>query len=82
MRGVARNTPQSGSTHDAHTSTTQEIFRTDHVDDLRSKLIRDFDTIGKKREWQVPLDDTLCARIGAGAAAAKLGISIEPRNGS
>ena len=50
---------------------------TDRADELRSKLIRNFDTIGKKRELREPLYDTLCARLGAGTAAAKLGISID-----
>lgn len=44
---------------------------------LRERLIRNFDTIEKTRELRAPLYDTLCARLGAGTAAGKLGISID-----
>lgn len=50
---------------------------TQRADELRSKLIRNFDAIEKTRERREPLYDTLCARLGTGTAAAKLGISID-----
>ena len=50
---------------------------TDRAAAMRSKLIRNFDTIDKTRELREPNYDTLCARLGIGTAAAKLGISID-----
>ena len=50
---------------------------TEIADALRAKLIRNFDTAPKQRELREPLYDTLCARLGAGTAAAGLGISID-----
>ena len=50
---------------------------TDRAAELRSKLIRNVDTIDKARELRAPNYDTLCARMGTGTAAAKLGISID-----
>ena len=47
------------------------------TDRLREQLIRNFDEIGKTREERAPLYDTLCARLGRGTAATKLGISID-----
>ena len=47
------------------------------VEELRSKLIRNFDCIEKAREVRHPLYDTLCARLGNGTVASKLGISID-----
>jgi len=44
---------------------------------LRQLLIRNFDDIEKAREQWEPLYDTLCARLAAGTAATKLGISID-----
>lgn len=44
---------------------------------LRRRLIRNFDLIEKTREQRAPLYDTLCARIAAGTAASKLGLSID-----
>ena len=49
----------------------------DRADALRAALIRNFDTTPKKRELREPLYDTLCARLGVGTAAIKLGISID-----
>jgi uncharacterized cupin superfamily protein len=47
------------------------------TDRLRQQLIRNFDDIEKTREERAPLYDTLCARLGRGTAATKLGISID-----
>lgn len=44
---------------------------------LRERLIRNFDGIEKTQELRAPLYDTMCARLGSGTAAAKLGISID-----
>ena len=44
---------------------------------LRERLIRNFETIAKTREERAPLYDTACARLGTGTAAKKLGISID-----
>ena len=44
---------------------------------LREQLIRNFDTIETHRELREPLYDTVCARLAAGTAAVKLGISID-----
>ena len=49
----------------------------ERADELRSRLIRNFDDAPKTRELRAPLYDSLCARLGAGTAAAKLGISID-----
>ena len=45
--------------------------------ELRALLIRNFESIDKQREERPPLYDTVCARLGAGTAASKLGISID-----
>jgi uncharacterized cupin superfamily protein len=45
--------------------------------DLRGKLIRNFDTEPKTREQRPPLYDSACARLARGTAAGKLGISID-----
>ena len=50
---------------------------TERAAELRSKLIRHFDTIDKAHELRAPSYNTLCARLGTGTAAAKLGISID-----
>jgi uncharacterized cupin superfamily protein len=44
---------------------------------LREQLIRNHHTIEKHRELRAPLYDTLCARLGTGTAAGKLGISVD-----
>ncbi len=44
---------------------------------LRAALIRNFDSVETQRELREPLYDTVCARLGAGTAATKLGISID-----
>lgn len=50
---------------------------TDKADQLRALLMRNFDTVEMHRELRAPLYDTVCARLGAGTAATKLGISID-----
>jgi uncharacterized cupin superfamily protein len=50
---------------------------TQRADELRSKLIRNFDTAAKQREHREPHYDTLCARLGTGTVAGKLGLSID-----
>ena len=50
---------------------------TDRAAELRSKLIRNLDSIDKTRELREPNYDTLCARLGMGTAATRLGISID-----
>jgi uncharacterized cupin superfamily protein len=47
------------------------------ADKLHALLIRNFESIEKERELREPLYDTLCARMGAGTAASKLGISVD-----
>jgi uncharacterized cupin superfamily protein len=55
----------------------RETTMTAKAEKLRSQLIRNFDSIEKTREQRAPLYDTLCARLGAGTAATKLGLSID-----
>ena len=49
----------------------------ERCDQLRALLIRNIETIDKQREQREPLYDTLCARLGTGTAARKLGISVD-----
>lgn len=44
---------------------------------LAEKLIRNFNTANTVREIRDPLYDTVCARLGTGTAATKLGASID-----
>lgn len=44
---------------------------------LRARLVRNFDTVPMAREQRAPLYDSVCARLGAGTAATKLGVSID-----
>jgi len=44
---------------------------------LRARLVRNFDTVQMAREQRAPLYDSVCARLGAGTAATKLGVSID-----
>jgi uncharacterized cupin superfamily protein len=44
---------------------------------LAEKLIRNFNTASTVRETRDPLYDTVCARLGTGTAATKLGASID-----
>jgi uncharacterized cupin superfamily protein len=50
---------------------------TDNAVALRAALIRNIDRAETHRELREPLYDTLCARLGTGTAATKLGISID-----
>ncbi len=47
------------------------------ADALRRALIRNFDDAPKALEQRAPLYESLCARLGEGTAAKKLGISID-----
>lgn len=44
---------------------------------LAEKLIRNFNTAQTVRETRDPLYDSVCARLGTGTAASKLGASID-----
>jgi uncharacterized cupin superfamily protein len=44
---------------------------------LAEKLIRNFNTAPMEHQTRAPLYDTLCARLGTGTAASKLGASID-----
>lgn len=44
---------------------------------LAGRLIRNFNTAPMQRELREPLYDTLCARLGSGTAAQKLGASVD-----
>ena len=50
---------------------------TDPAAALRAALIRNIDTVATHRELREPLYDTVCARLGTGTAATKLGIGID-----
>ena len=50
---------------------------TEKAKKLHALLVRNFETIEKQREQREPLYDTLCARLGSGTAATKLGLSID-----
>jgi uncharacterized cupin superfamily protein len=47
------------------------------ADRLRALLLRNLDDVALVREERAPLYDTLCARLGTGTAATKLGISVD-----
>lgn len=49
----------------------------DKAQELRAKLIRNFDTAELQRLQREPLYDTRCARLADGTAARKLGIGID-----
>ena len=49
----------------------------DPAQDLRAKLIRNFNTAPATHEERAPLYDSVCARLAHGTAATKLGISID-----
>jgi uncharacterized cupin superfamily protein len=49
----------------------------DKAEQLRARLLRNFDTIPTAREQRAPLYDSVCARLGTGTAATKLGISVD-----
>lgn len=44
---------------------------------LAQRLIRNFEQVEKEQEYRPPLYDSLCARLGTGTAASKLGASID-----
>ena len=46
-------------------------------EELRARLIRNFNEAPLQRELREPLYDTLCARLAAGTAATKLGAAID-----
>jgi len=50
---------------------------TEKADRLRALLLRNLDTIETHREQRPPLYDTVCARLGTGTAASKLGLSVD-----
>lgn len=49
----------------------------DRADELRARLIRNFDRSETERELREPLYDSRCARLARGTAASKLGASID-----
>ncbi len=49
----------------------------DKADELRARLVRNFNTAALRQEQREPLYDTRCARLAAGTAAVKLGIGID-----
>ncbi len=49
----------------------------DRIQELRSRLIRNFKEITRTHDQRVPLYDSMGARLGTGTAATKLGISID-----
>lgn len=46
-------------------------------DELRSRLIRNFNDVPRERFERAPLYDTLCARLAPGTAARQMGASID-----
>ncbi len=49
----------------------------DESEQLRARLLRNFENIPMAREQRAPLYDSVCARLGTGTAATKLGVSID-----
>jgi uncharacterized cupin superfamily protein len=47
------------------------------ADELRARLIRNFDDAALQRETRAPLYDSHCARLAEGTAARKLGATID-----
>lgn len=47
------------------------------AEDLRQRLIRNFNTVPTKHDLREPLYDALTARLAVGTAASKLGASID-----
>lgn len=47
------------------------------VNELRSRLIRNFNQAPLERQQRDPLYDTMCARLAEGTAAARLGASVD-----
>lgn len=56
---------------------TDRTAPTPAAQELRERLIRNFDSAERTRELRAPLYDSLCARLAPGTAARKLGISID-----
>ena len=50
---------------------------TPKAEQLRALLMRNVDTVATVREQRPPLYDTVCARLGTGTPATKLGISVD-----
>ena len=50
---------------------------TEKSERLRARLMRNFDIVPMTREQRAPLYDSVCARLGAGTVAARLGVSID-----
>ncbi len=48
-----------------------------NADVLAARLIRNFNDVPTRRELREPLYDTVCARLARGAAANKLGASVD-----
>jgi uncharacterized cupin superfamily protein len=55
----------------------QEARMSVKSEQLRAQLVRNMDTIETRREQRAPLYDSVGARLGAGTAAAKLGVSVD-----
>ena len=49
----------------------------DKTDSLAARLIRNFNDAPLERQLREPLYETLCARLGTGTAARKLGASVD-----
>lgn len=49
----------------------------DRANELRVRVIRNFDSVEKQRERREPLYDTHCAHLAADTVASKLGISVD-----
>lgn len=49
----------------------------DRIEELRSRLIRNFKDVERTREERAPLYDSVGARLAQGTAATKLGISVD-----
>jgi uncharacterized cupin superfamily protein len=50
---------------------------TEKSEQLRARLLRNFDAVPMEREQRAPLYDSVCARLATGTAATKLGVSID-----
>ena len=49
----------------------------DKADQLRARLLRNFNAAESAHELRPPLYDSVCARLATGTEASKLGISID-----
>jgi uncharacterized cupin superfamily protein len=75
MRGIVRHAmAESGNIAGI---TSRENRMAERAEQLRARLLRNFDTVQATRELRPPLYDSVCARLGTGTAAGKLGISID-----